>query len=103
MILLRPEALPFVKLDSRTFVAGDRHRRIVATAIDHDALIAEGKAVEAGADIRRLVFGNDDGAERRHQSRPDPYFGCSRAAKMASHRYTASRVDSTSTTTLLPP
>src|SRR5208282_2115454 len=66
IVLLRAITAPFVKLDAGAFSPGDLHGRIRAAAIDHDALVAECEAVEAGADIRRLVLGDYNRAELRH-------------------------------------
>src|ERR1700682_3898789 len=65
-ILLRPETAPFMGNDAGTFLRGDRRGAIRTAGVYHDALVAKGEAVEAGADVRLLVLGDDDGAQARH-------------------------------------
>src|SRR5436305_1637716 len=50
-ILLPPYAAPLVRSNPRALFRGDRRRAIGAAGVDHDALVAKGQAVEAGADI----------------------------------------------------
>src|SRR5208283_4715911 len=66
IVLLRPITAPFLKLDAGAFCPRDLHGRIRAAAIDHDALVAECEAIEAGGDIHRLVLGDYNRAELRH-------------------------------------
>src|SRR5262249_49452052 len=69
-VLLRPEAMPVVRLDARTPLARERDGAVGAAGIDHDALVAEHKRVEAGADVRLLVLGDHDGAQTRQRISP---------------------------------
>ena len=46
--------------DARALAAGNVDGAVARPAIDHDTLIAKGQRVEAGADIRRLIAGDDD-------------------------------------------
>ena len=72
IILLRPKPAPLVKLDAGALRLGDVDGAVAAAAIDHDPLVAERDAVEAIADIRRLVAGDDDGGQLRHDARSVP-------------------------------
>src|SRR5271170_52053 len=68
IILLRTKAPPFAMFDTSAFLPRDADSVVRAAAIDHDALVAECQTVKARADIRRLVAGDDNGAELRHAS-----------------------------------
>ena len=72
IILLRPKAAPFVKFDAGALRFGNVDGAVAAAAIDHDPLVAERDAVEAIADIRRLVAGDDDSGQLRHGWRSVP-------------------------------
>jgi hypothetical protein len=69
---LRPKPAPFLKFDAGAFRFGDLNGAVAAAAIDHDPLVAERDAVEAGSGIRRLVAGDDDSGQLRHDWRSVP-------------------------------
>ena len=64
-VLLGAEPGPFVGRDLRAATRSDCHGVVGAAAVDHDALVAEGDALQARSDVLRLVPGDDDRAQSR--------------------------------------
>src|SRR6185295_4632590 len=71
-VFLRPVAEPVLMSDRGAMRARDLDGPIGAAAVDDDALVAKRQAVEAVADVPRIVLGDGDCGNSCHRSLPVP-------------------------------